>query len=397
MNLTRKHAVRTALAALGAVFALLHAGMAHAREPGPFYSASAVELTGKPGTLIRHEPMEDPPAGADAYRVLYRSTGLRGEPIAVSGVVIVPKNPPPGPRPIIAWAHPTSGIVPKCAPSLAVFGFRQIQGLREMIAEGYVVASTDYPGLGTAGPHPYLVGTSEGRAVLDSVRAARMLVGEGAGNRAALWGHSQGGQAVLYAGILARTYAPDIDLVGAAAAAPATDLAALMKDDLSTAGGDNLLAMTLWSWSRVFNAPLNGVVDSGTVPIINALAEDCLESIVDILPRAAIGREFKGRFPDIDGLIAREPWRTLLAENTAGALPPAIPVLLAQGLKDDTVSPSVTAAYMKELCAKGSHVDMVTIANTGHAFIARDAATAAIGWIGNRFAGQAAPNSCAAR
>jgi hypothetical protein len=49
---------------------------------------------------------------------------------------------------------------------------------------------------------------------------------------------------------------------------------------------------------------------------------------------------------------------------------------------------------MKQLCAKGSSVDMLVVANTGHAFIARDAAPAAIGWISNRFAGQIPPNTC---
>ncbi len=73
----------------------------------------------------------------------------------------------------MAWAHPTTGIVSKCAPSLARILFRTIQGLHEMLQRGYLIAATDYPGLGTAGPHPYLVGISEGRAVLDSVRAAR--------------------------------------------------------------------------------------------------------------------------------------------------------------------------------------------------------------------------------
>ena len=38
---------------------------------------------------------------------------------------------------------------------------------------GSVVAATDYPGLGTPGTHPYLVGDSEARAVIDFVRAAR--------------------------------------------------------------------------------------------------------------------------------------------------------------------------------------------------------------------------------
>ncbi|HJZ20126.1 MAG TPA: lipase, partial [Bradyrhizobium sp.] len=138
-----------------------------------FYRAPSSEVAGSPGTLVRKEVIDGAPLGATTYRVLYRSTGLDDKPILVSGVVIVPPgDPPPGGRPIVAWAHPTSGIVPHCAPSLAIFLFEQIQGLRSFMRDGYVVAATDYPGLGTAGPHPYLVGTSEARAVIDSVRVA---------------------------------------------------------------------------------------------------------------------------------------------------------------------------------------------------------------------------------
>src|ERR1700744_2769967 len=207
---------------LGAAVLALSAARAEAQTP--FYHASTAEIAGPPGTLIRSEPMGFAPAGAQAYRVLYRSIGLHGEPIAVSGTIIVPLGPAPaGGRPIVAWAHPTSGIAPQCGPSLATVRVEQIMGLRDMVRRGYIVTATDYPGLGAGGPHPYLVGVSEGRAVLDSVRAAQNLTHE-RGVDVAFWGHSQGGQAVLYAGLLAGSYAPDLHVVGVAAAAPATEL-----------------------------------------------------------------------------------------------------------------------------------------------------------------------------
>src|SRR5277367_2791256 len=178
------------------------------RAQTPFYQASAEEIAGPPGTLIRSEPMLFAPAGALAWRVLYRSTGLHGEPIAVSGVIVIPPGPPPpGGRPIVAWAHPTSGVVPHCAPSLAIFVFQSMMGLRQLIEQGAIVAATDYPGLGTVGPHPYLVGASEARAVIDSVRAARNITGVDGGSDFAVWGHSQGGQAALYTGLIASSYA----------------------------------------------------------------------------------------------------------------------------------------------------------------------------------------------
>jgi pimeloyl-ACP methyl ester carboxylesterase len=55
--------------------------------------------------------------------------------------------------------------------------------------------------------------------VLDAVRAARGLPGAGAGRSAVVFGHSQGGHAALFAGALAARYAPELDLLGVAAAA----------------------------------------------------------------------------------------------------------------------------------------------------------------------------------
>ncbi len=110
----------------------------------------------KPGAIIRIWPLEGgADLGAKAYRVLYRSTGLKNEPIAVTAAIIFPDGPAPaGGRPVVAWAHPTTGISNKCAPTL--LPGVQVQGIDDMLRRGYVIAATDYPGLGTPGVHPYL-------------------------------------------------------------------------------------------------------------------------------------------------------------------------------------------------------------------------------------------------
>ena len=385
----------TLLAALAIACCASFADTDRARAQTGFYAAEKQELAGAPGTLIRTEPMRGAPEGAAAYRVLYRSTGLHGEPIAVSGVVVVPAGPtPPDGRPIVAWAHPTSGVVPRCAPSLALFVFQQIQGLREMVQRGYVVAATDYPGLGTAGPHPYLVGVSEGRAVLDVVRAARTLPGTGGGHSFAVWGHSQGGQAALYTGILAQSYAPELSLAGVAAAAPATELAVLMTADLDSAGGRNLTAMTLWSWARVFGAPIERAVEPAAIAVVNRLAEECIESIYDIMLRQRTARPLAETFLSIKNPVEVEPWRSLAAENTPGVLPGGIPIFLAQGTDDKLVRPEVTRDYMGRLCRGGSKVQMVLLPGIDHGFAARNSASAAVDWMADRFAGASAPSDC---
>jgi acetyl esterase/lipase len=379
--LSRSKAIMATHILIGAFFGmLLSPGYADAGEaPGSLIAANRIAA----------------PDGARAYRILYWSTGLQGEPIRVSGVVIVPAGPtPPEGRPVIAWAHPTTGVVSRCAPSLARVFFASVQGLHAMLAHGYVVAATDYPGLGTPEVHPYLVGKSEARAVLDSVRAAIEIPGAGAGDSFAVWGHSQGGQAALFTGLEAAGYAPELKLVGEAAAAPATDLATLMTEDMGTGGGNNITAMTIWSWSRVYGATMTNVVAPQAKPVINRLAQLCIERWFDVLTRRGPTYALEKSFLSVDNLADREPWQELLKTNSPGPLPPNVPVFLAQGSADSLVRPSVTEAYRQRLCQNGDRVEFVLLPGVGHAFVARDAASAAIAWIADRFAGRSGPSKC---
>ena len=156
----------------------------------------------KPGAVLRVRPqIGGAPANAKAFRVIYRSTGINGEPIAVSGTIIYPDGPaPPEGRNVVAWAHYTTGVAQRCAPTLLPNLSGTIAGLEELLKRGYVVVATDYEGLGLPGVHAYLVGVSEAHSVLDSVRAARNLSNAHATNRFIVWGHSQGGHAALFAG-----------------------------------------------------------------------------------------------------------------------------------------------------------------------------------------------------
>jgi acetyl esterase/lipase len=263
-----------------------------------------------------------------------------------------------------------------------------------MLDRDYVVAATDYPGLGTPEVHPYLVGTSEAHAVLDSVRAARAIPEAAAGTQFAVWGHSQGGQAALFTGLEAAGYAPELKLVGVAAAAPATDLGALTTDDLGTGGGNNITAMTLWSWARVYGAPMDNVVRLQAEPVIDRLAKLCIERWFDMFTRRGPTQALEKSFLRVHNLADEEPWRRLLEENSSGPLPADMPVFLAQGSADGLVRPAITEAYRARLCRNGNRVEFVLMPGVGHAFIARDVAGAAVAWMAARFAGEPAPMNC---
>jgi pimeloyl-ACP methyl ester carboxylesterase len=375
---------------------LLSFSPAHAdRNDRKFYQTGPAEFAGPPGSVIRLKKMLLTPDGAMAYKVLYVSTGLRGEHVPVSATVVIPLgDAPPGGRPIVAWAHPTTGVMPRCAPSLSGKPFKFIEGLAAMVNNGYVVVSTDYPGLGTPQPHPYMVGLSEAYAVIDSVRAAHAIDKARAGTRFVVWGAGQGGQAALFTGMIARTYAPDLTLLGVAAAAPATDLAALMQNDIDTTGGSSLVALGLWSWSRVYGAPLYTVVQPGAMAIINKVADTCLTAPRDLSDRKLSKAAPKSQILSVPNLTTLPPWKTLLAQNTPARLPRSVPVFLLQGSADQIVPPPLTTRYANSLCAGGSRVLMQNMIGVSHGKIAHAGVAAAMNWIMARFAGIPAPTSC---
>jgi len=263
-----------------------------------------------------------------------------------------------------------------------------------MLRNGYVVAATDYPGLGTGRVHPFLDGASEGRAVLDSVRAAAAIPEAMTARHYALWGHSQGGQAVLFAGSLAASYTPELRLAGVAAAAPATDLATLFRDDLGTAGGNNLTALTLWAWARFYGANYSSVVQPAATPAIEAVANSCIDSLIKRPSKRRADATLASTFLSVPDMTSIEPWRSLIKRNSVQPLPPTVPVFLAQGGADVIVRPAVTYSFAQRLCAGGSRLQLAVVPGTGHSWIAMRTASAAVNWMGDRFKGALAPNDC---
>src|SRR5689334_16688439 len=86
-------------------------------QPDAFYDPPA-EKPGDPGALLRSEPYsKDVPAGARGWRILY-TTKRGNSPAAASAVVVTSTQATSAARPVIAWAHGTTGIVPGCAPSV---------------------------------------------------------------------------------------------------------------------------------------------------------------------------------------------------------------------------------------------------------------------------------------
>lgn len=348
------------------------------------------------GTLRAADPVAVAPAGMQAWRVRYWTTSDRGAPIEVTGMVIAPRGSrPAAARPVLAWAHGTSGVVERCAPSLSAKFFALTPGLNEAIRRGYTVVAPDYPGLGSPMPHPYLGGVATAHSVLDAVRSARAIRGAAAGGSFAVWGESQGGHAALWTGQLARTYAPELRLVGVAAAAPPTDLVENLTAGSNPTVRAFLTAFVAYSWSRHFGAPLSTLGNRTTQGVITRLARNnCLEP--GMRPRLAtlIGTlSLRSALRSVD-LGRIEPWARLARENSPAARPHGVPLLIAQNPADTIVGPEVTLAFARRMCGNGARLRYLAITGKGHETSGADSADTTLDWIDARFAGTQAPSDC---
>jgi alpha-beta hydrolase superfamily lysophospholipase len=356
----------------------------------PFYETPAGFAAAKPGAILKRQRMAiKVPFGGTAERILYRSERLDGTPTVSSGIVFTPAGTRTN-RPVVAWAHGTIGFGDACAPSRSATPLANLRWLGGMLQRGWVVTATDYAGLGTAGTSRYLIGRDEASDVLNSVRAARNLDPR-AGNRFALWGHSQGGHAALWSAREAARYAPELDLVATAAGAPAAELVPLFTEQegstVSWVIGPDVTA----AWPSVYpGLNVDGVVSRRGRADADMISRQCaVQSGIGAIIRHAFNQRFFKQDP-----MADPSWRKAAERQTPVPLAPAQPLLVAQSLSDQVVLPDTTARLAKAWCASGSNLTTLWIDQVTHQQTAVVTGPAVTEWLGDRFAGKPTHPTC---
>lgn len=352
------------------------------REVIGFYEQPDDALDGPPGSIVRSEQLRQHPFDAEAWRIMYRTTDVHQTPVVATGIVVTPRgHAPDGGRTVLAWGHPTTGVADSCAPSRHLDPFLDVEGIRVMLDRGYTVVATDYVGLGTTGPDSFLVGVTAGNSLLDSARAAQSLDGGQAGTSVILWGHSQGGQAVLFAAERAAGYAPELGIEAVAAAAPAADLTALLDSHLNDISGTTIGSYAFQAYSQVYadrGAQLDTVLTPQATQILPQMNELCLLSQMSELHRIAdpvVGSFFSHDPAEV------EPWATLLRENSAGASAFSAPLFVAQGLDDQLVLPADTEKFIDHEKQLGVAVHYHPVEHADHGTIAYLALPALNSWL----------------
>lgn len=440
MPATRRLRARMLTAALAAAAAttavLLPAHAASAEVSGgvtiPAFYDPPAQLPAADGALIRSQPvglgvrldlpgMQGPLPGS-ATLLMYKSTDSSNAPVAVTGTYIEPSAAwrGGGPRPLVSFAEGTQGQGDQCSPSyglthaLTVTGSTvvvnyEIPAIYSLLAKGVAVVVTDYVGLGTTDRlHTYVNRVDEGHAVLDAARAALRVPGASvtSASKVGAYGYSQGGGAAASAAELQRSYAPDVNLVGAYAGAPPANLSVVLKgiDGTSLAGA--------LGWA------LNGFVQSypQLAPIVAAETSDAgkaklkqleqrcvVDGITAFAFRSSSSLTRTGE--TLDQVIARYPAAQAVVDaQRIGRIEPAVPVRIATATLDDLVDHGQARQLAKDWCGRGADVTyapLIQVLPTGgtgvnHLAPAFTDQPAAQSWLLARFTGIPAVSNCAA-
>lgn len=357
-----------------------------------FY-ATPNPLDASPGTLLRIEPLDVSVPDGTGYRILYVTQRPWGESAVSGGMVFIPDAaPPPGGRPVVAWAHGTVGQGDACAPSRSTKPLGDMTGwLAQMMQAGWVVTATDYAGLGTEGPNLYLVGEAEVRDVVNAVRAAQQVPDAQAGSRYVVWGHSQGGHSSLWAGHLGPKLAPELSLLGVAAAAPAAELIDIMQAQWDTVIGWVIGPEVTRSWPIVDPAlDPSAVLSSAGAGRTDALAEEC------ILAAALDGQALQGTSGDYFAVnpIGVPAWKDMAMRETPPPLPASMPVFIGQSISDAVVLGWPNGRLQESWCAAGSTLQTLWVNGITHQDTAVAIGPDVVRWITDRFADRPAVRTC---
>jgi len=353
----------------------------------------------KLGTVVSSEPMAlatNLDAVATGRRITYTSTDPSGTSIVVSGAVLSPRphvaqSHPKNASRVVAWAHGTMGLADQCAPSrtdhLDLPGFDDYSAtVASYVSQGWTVTATDYPGLGTPGLHPYVVGDSQGRSVIDSVRAARKL-DPGLSDKWVVSGHSQGGQAALFASELGGTYGKGLQLRGTVALAPASNLD-LVAQGLVGTPLQGYLVMAIFGLSAVdASVHPEEVLAQPALDRISALETGCFAEIHAAFADLTADELLSGGQLS-DGLIAK------FAESNPGQVAGNSPVLLVQGVDDDTIPVDLTQYLHSQLCGFDQAVQLTEYPGAGHVDVLAASQNDVIDYITARLNREPAPSTC---
>ena len=360
-----------------------------------------------PGTIHHREAIDTSIAGAQAWRIRYSSRDYRGNPTESTGLVIAPEKASDN-RPIVTWAHGTTGLgdaacpssIPDPARELTIYFTPEsshvidygVPGLQNFIDAGWVVCATDYQGLGTPGMHHYMVNRTNALDALNIVHAARIM-DVGAGTQFGCMGWSQGGAAAAAVAELDAQDFGDLTLVGIVPMSPGLiplAMPALVGASLGAPTGPPGPPDAHFIMMLAGNAAAHPELHLSD--LLSPLGVSIIDGAWNIQPVHHLNDTI-GRLTRLEGAIfdvnaqAVPAWEAAVSAGSALQQKPVCPVFVAMDTFDGgTVSPVVwQQAYVAKVQAMGGTITSKEYPQADHFRLPGMCVADAFDWLKSQF------------
>ncbi|MGV9409324.1 lipase family protein [Nocardia sp. NPDC003693] len=376
-------------------------------DPGFYRPAPEIVAATAPGGIIAARQVNLAnfgliPLNVDAWQVSYRSNDSRDDAIAAVATLIKPRGTSPTPRKLLSVQIAEDSTQGYCSPSYALQHLSPSTFLGQIVApaeflfaqaalqQGMAVVIPDHQGPNSA----YAAGPLGGRITLDGVRAATSFapLEAGPGAPTALYGYSGGSMPTMHAAEMRKTYAPELNIVGAASGGTGADLGAAlnMANNQATAG---LVFGAVLGLSREY-PEFKALLDTKLNPVGQVLsaikAPLCVQYQTALLP-----------FLNIYGLInspdpfAEPAVQKVLADTKLGTTLPDMPLFLWHSQFDE-ILPLHSANELVDTYCRDSSAQVTYTRDWASEHIVAEVVggPAALLWLFDRLDGKPAPTGC---
>lgn len=349
-------------------------------EQDPFYCEPANLSSFAPGHVLRNRTVSTTLLGnaVQSHQLYYRTTDAQDEASGTVTTLWIPAKPVHPPK-LVSYQLAEDSVNLNCAPSWSYASSTSPAErdtdtqtsflLQWALKEGYYVVSADLEGPNSA----LLVGLVEGRAVLDSIRAAIdfLRLPKGNGTDIGLTGYSGGGHSSVWASSLAPTYAPELNIVGAAFGGTPLDLHSLYDGANGTPSSiiSGAIMVGLANGHPEFNETLNALLTPAGKELARTIrsTDFCTNSQRTYYSSVNITSFFTSNpfaNPVVSRIFGEE---SLLPGRNATPIPvPTFPRFQWHGVSDKGIPIDTVAAYVAQQCAEGADIRFVRLPGLDH-------------------------------
>ncbi|MBF6239182.1 lipase family protein [Nocardia otitidiscaviarum] len=369
-----------------------------APDPDPFYAQPADIAEYAPGDVLDIRPMPALPIfpDTDITLVKFRSTNSAGDPIAAVTTVLTPHHRDID-GPLLSYQHIINGLGAQCSVSRVLYTddpnlmVREAPAYNFALRRGWSIAMPDHLGPNFA----YGAAKLGGLITLDGIRAVqRVEQFRLSGSPVVMAGYSGGGMATAWAAALAKTYAPELRIEGAAAGGVPMNLVKMLESlglgahpvfGLALAAGLGLER----EYPRRF--PISSQFNDRGMLVRQQIANSCTNDLL----AAGAGRgalDFAASTSMIDDREARAVVEENSLELYDGT--PNMPIFEWHSPIDGLVPVDAIDNTVRRWCAAGVTVQSLTVPVPDHLTAAVLGLPHVLTWIDARFRGETATGTC---